>query len=179
MVHCIHANMAQSGEALPAVSKIHDVIVVGAGITGAATAYRLRQAAGANVLLVDRHGDDARTQGAENAERAGVGRLFDHDRVPALEEGVEHQLDRLLVIGQGLGRLAQVQAGMATSDQGGRVVGRTDSLGMAVKERPVTVQDFYATMYSCPGVDTHKEFLGESGRPIQILDKGEPVVELL
>lgn len=51
--------MAQSGEALPAVSKIHDVIVVGAGITGAATAYHLRQAAGANVLLVDRHGPAA------------------------------------------------------------------------------------------------------------------------
>ena len=63
--------------------------------------------------------------------------------------------------------------------QGGRVVGRTDSLGMAVKERPVTVQDFYATMYLCLGVDTQKKFLGESGRPIQILDNGEPIVELL
>ncbi len=63
--------------------------------------------------------------------------------------------------------------------QGGRVVGRTDSLGMAVKERPVTVQDFYATMYLCLGVDTQKEFIDESGRPIQILDNGEPIVELL
>ncbi len=63
--------------------------------------------------------------------------------------------------------------------QGGRVIGRTDFLGMAVKERPVTVQDFYATMYSCLGVDTHTKFLGESGRPIQILENGDPIVELL
>jgi len=63
--------------------------------------------------------------------------------------------------------------------QGGRVVGRTDPLGMAVRERPVTVQDFYATMYACLGVDIKKKFPGESGRPIQILEKGEPVAELL
>ena len=62
--------------------------------------------------------------------------------------------------------------------QGGRVVGKTDSLGEAVAKRPVTVQDFYATMYSCLGVDTQKEFMDESGRPIQILDKGEPTLEL-
>jgi len=27
-------------------------------------------------------------------------------------------------------------------------------------------------------VDTQKEFMDESGRPIQILDKGEPTLEL-
>ena len=77
------------------------------------------------------------------------------------------------------GPLASRLCWPAAASQGGRVVGRTDSLGMAVKERPVTVQDFYATMYLCLGVDTQKKFLGESGRPIQILDNGEPIVELL
>ena len=41
------------------VSKTYDVVVVGAGITGAATAYHLRKEAGCDVLLVDRHGPAA------------------------------------------------------------------------------------------------------------------------
>ena len=41
------------------MSKSHDVIVVGAGITGAATAYHLRHDASLDVLLVDRHGPAA------------------------------------------------------------------------------------------------------------------------
>lgn len=63
--------------------------------------------------------------------------------------------------------------------QGGRVVGATDALGMEVMERPVTVQDFAATLYACLGVDVRKQTINEFGRPIRILNAGQPVGELL
>ena len=41
------------------MGKTDDAIVVGAGITGAATAYYLRQEGGTRVFLVGRHGPAA------------------------------------------------------------------------------------------------------------------------
>ena len=62
---------------------------------------------------------------------------------------------------------------------GGRVVGRTDALGMEIQDRPVSVQDLYATIYSCLGVDPEKEYRAQNGRPVKILDGGTPVKELI
>jgi len=61
--------------------------------------------------------------------------------------------------------------------QGGRVVGRTDENGMAVKDRPVSVGDLYATMYKCFGIDAEKKY-SAGKRPMKVLDGGEPVKEL-
>jgi hypothetical protein len=61
---------------------------------------------------------------------------------------------------------------------GGRVVGKTDALGMEIRERPVSVQDLYATVYDRLGVDTQKETVIGNGRPIKILGEGKPVKEL-
>lgn len=61
---------------------------------------------------------------------------------------------------------------------GGRVVGRTDRLGLEPVERPVSVQDFFATIYDRLGIDAGKKFQTPAGRPIRILDGGEPVKEL-
>jgi hypothetical protein len=62
---------------------------------------------------------------------------------------------------------------------GGRVVGRTDALGMEPAERPVSVQDLFATIYDRLGMDPRKKFMTPGGRPIRALEGGEPVKELL
>jgi len=61
---------------------------------------------------------------------------------------------------------------------GARVVGETDEQGMAIRSRPVSVPDLFATVYSCFGVDPRKEFTTQGGRPIKILEGGEAVKEL-
>ncbi len=61
---------------------------------------------------------------------------------------------------------------------GGRVIGRTDASGVEVEDRPVAVGDLYATIYQCFGVNPDKKYAGPGGRPLKILDGGEPVKEL-
>jgi hypothetical protein len=63
--------------------------------------------------------------------------------------------------------------------QGGRVIGSTDKDGVEVKERPVTVPDLFATVYSALGVDPKKKNISPLGRPIALSDNGVPVKELL
>jgi hypothetical protein len=63
--------------------------------------------------------------------------------------------------------------------QGGRVVGASDKDGVEVKERPVTIPDLFATIYSAVGVDYKKKNVSPLGRPIQLADNGVPVKELL
>ncbi|HEX7898404.1 MAG TPA: DUF1501 domain-containing protein, partial [Planctomycetota bacterium] len=58
-------------------------------------------------------------------------------------------------------------------------VGRTDALGMEPAERPVSVQDLFATIYGRLGIDAQKKFMTPGGRPIRALEGGEPVKELL
>jgi uncharacterized protein (DUF1501 family) len=62
---------------------------------------------------------------------------------------------------------------------GGRVVGRTNALGTEPAERPVSVQDLFATVYRQLGVDAQKKYMTPVGRPIKVLEGGEPVKELL
>jgi hypothetical protein len=63
--------------------------------------------------------------------------------------------------------------------QGGRVIGSTDKDGLEVKERPVTVPDLFATVYTALGVDAKKKNISPLGRPIQLSDNGVAVKELL
>jgi hypothetical protein len=63
--------------------------------------------------------------------------------------------------------------------QGGRVIGATDKDGVEVKERPVTVPDLFATVYSAIGVDPKKKNISPLGRPIALSDNGVAVKELL
>ena len=62
--------------------------------------------------------------------------------------------------------------------QGGRVVGRTDSRGVDVEERPVTVPDLFATFCRSTGIDPAVENPGPGGRPIKLVDGGQAVAEL-
>ncbi len=62
---------------------------------------------------------------------------------------------------------------------GGGIVGRTDRAGVEVADRPVTVPDLFATFCTSLGIDPAKENMASTGRPIKLVDGGEPVRELL
>ena len=63
--------------------------------------------------------------------------------------------------------------------RGGQVVGSTNRLGEAPKERPITAGDLHATIYHVLGVDPHASFLNHSGRPVPAIDAGEVIHELV
>jgi hypothetical protein len=61
----------------------------------------------------------------------------------------------------------------------GTVVGSSDEIGAAPKDRPVTPGEIAATIYKGLGIDTHQELPGAQGRPIPLVDRGvEPISEL-
>jgi uncharacterized protein (DUF1501 family) len=62
--------------------------------------------------------------------------------------------------------------------RGGRVVGQTDKQGAYVTRRPVAPADVACTIYEAVGVDPHRWLTHPDGRPVEILDQGEPVREL-
>jgi hypothetical protein len=61
----------------------------------------------------------------------------------------------------------------------GQVVGSTDSKGEHPKDRPLTPNDLWATVFRHLGIDTEKTFPDHSGRPMSILPYGEPIRELM
>jgi uncharacterized protein (DUF1501 family) len=62
--------------------------------------------------------------------------------------------------------------------KGGRVLGSTDANGVEVVERPVTVPDLFCTFCKALGIDPRREKDSDVGRPIKIVEKGQPVGEL-
>ena len=62
--------------------------------------------------------------------------------------------------------------------RGGLVLGQTDRQGAYVTRRPVAPADVAYTIYEAAGVDPHRWLMHPEGRPIEILDRGEPVREL-
>lgn len=62
----------------------------------------------------------------------------------------------------------------------GQVVGSTNAKGEVPKDRPLTPQDLWATMYRHLGIDWNDTaFPDFRGRPIPILASGQPISELL
>jgi hypothetical protein len=61
----------------------------------------------------------------------------------------------------------------------GQVIGATNSKAEYPTERPYTPQDLLATVYRHLGIDPLKTFPDYSGRPIRILDSGQPIRELV
>ncbi len=63
--------------------------------------------------------------------------------------------------------------------QGGRVVGASDEIGYAPKDRPVTTAEIAATVYHGLGIDLETLLPGPQNRPIRVVDHGvEPILEL-
>jgi hypothetical protein len=61
----------------------------------------------------------------------------------------------------------------------GQVVGSTDAHGAHPKDRPLTPNDLWATVYRHLGIDPEQSVLDHSGRPMPILPFGEPIRELI
>jgi hypothetical protein len=61
----------------------------------------------------------------------------------------------------------------------GQVVGSTDRYGTMPKDRPLTPNDLWATVYRHLGIDFDQTFPDHSGRPQLILPFGEPIREIL
>ena len=63
--------------------------------------------------------------------------------------------------------------------QGGRIVGASDEIGAAPKDRPVSTAEIAATVYKGLGISLDTELPGPQSRPIRVVDHGvEPVEEL-
>ncbi len=62
--------------------------------------------------------------------------------------------------------------------RGGMVLGATDRQGAYVTRRPVAPADVAYTIYEAMGIDPHRWLMHPEGRPVEILDQGEPVREL-
>jgi hypothetical protein len=62
--------------------------------------------------------------------------------------------------------------------RGGQVVGASSADGTAVKDRPVSVPDFLASVYRSLRIDSHAENHSPLGRPVKVVDGGEPLREL-
>ena len=63
--------------------------------------------------------------------------------------------------------------------KGGAILGESDALGEAPAARPISVQDVLATVYHQLGINTHKTFFNEAHRPVEILNYGQPIQEIL
>lgn len=62
--------------------------------------------------------------------------------------------------------------------RGGQVIGATDEGGTEVVDRPVTIPDLMQTLCSALHIDADHENMSPIGRPIRVVDGGEPVSEL-
>lgn len=61
----------------------------------------------------------------------------------------------------------------------GQVVGSTNGRGEHPKDRPLSPNDLWATVYRHLGIDPEKTYPDHSGRPLPILPFGAPISELL
>ena len=62
--------------------------------------------------------------------------------------------------------------------RGGQVIGKTNEAGTDVTDRPVQVKELFASIYKLLGIDPSHENMSLIGRPIQLVDEGDPVEEL-
>jgi hypothetical protein len=61
----------------------------------------------------------------------------------------------------------------------GLVVGETDSKGARPKSRALGAQNVLGTVYHALGIDWKQKVPDFTGRPVQLLDDGEPIAELV
>ena len=61
----------------------------------------------------------------------------------------------------------------------GQVIGSTDAFAAYPKDRPVTFQNVFATLYHNLGIDPATKVVDRSGRPMFLLDETEPIAEVI
>lgn len=62
--------------------------------------------------------------------------------------------------------------------QGGQIVGSVNASGMDVRDRPVTVNDLFRSIYHALQIDADHENMSRIGRPIKLVEGGNVVNEL-
>jgi hypothetical protein len=149
--------------------------------------------AGVRLVTVDLRWWDTHVLGFDSLRRGFLPR-FDQ-AYSALIEDLDRRglLEKTLVVAWGeFGRTPKVNAQAGRDHypnvfsaalaggpvQGGRVVGESDSKAAFPKSNPKTPQDVLATMYRFLGVDPHRPYVNNAGRPIATLPFGEPIREL-
>ncbi len=63
--------------------------------------------------------------------------------------------------------------------KGGQYVGSTDKDGVEIVDREVGVMDLIATMAKAMGIDVTTQYTTPIGRPIKVVDGGQPIKELI
>jgi len=130
--------------------------------------------------------------------------LYDQAITALIEDLYERGLDRrvLLVVTGEFGRTPRVNSAIGTGTgvmqpgrdhwpqamsvlvsgggmRTGQVIGSTNSRGEHPKDRPLTPNDLWATVYRHLGIDWTQAFPDYRGRPMPILPSGEPIAELM
>ncbi len=62
--------------------------------------------------------------------------------------------------------------------RGGQVIGETDAGGAEITDRPVSVEDLFQSIYTCLKIDPETENISPIGRPVKLVEGGEPVAQL-
>lgn len=97
--------------------------------------------------------------------------LSEHGRTPKISTGKgggrDHwsQAYSVLFAGGGIAR--------------GKVVGKTDSIGGTVADRPISPKDVLATIYHLLGYDLETTLTDRTGRPVSLVPNGQVIRELL
>ena len=61
----------------------------------------------------------------------------------------------------------------------GQVVGESSEDGGEIKNRPVSIPDFHATLFTAMGLDISKDYFAPDGRLLKLTENGRPIKELL
>lgn len=144
----------------------------------------------------------------DNAGRPGHFAKFMRIRLPYMDQALATLIDdiyergldeKILVVAVGeFGRTPRLNHRQATGSIGrdhwpdaysalvsggglrlGQVIGATSSKGEYPTERPLSPQDLLATIYRHLKIDRRQSFNDFAGRPIPILNEGEPISELI
>jgi hypothetical protein len=150
--------------------------------------------AGVRFVTVDVNGWDTHANNFEALKNRLLPK-FDRSFATLIEDLDQRgRLDNTLVLAWGeFGRTPRINAGngrdhwpnaMSVVMAGGGlkrgiVLGESDPRAEFPKERPMTPQDVLATMYHLLGIDRHKTFTNDANRPVEILNYGEPIHEIL
>ncbi len=63
--------------------------------------------------------------------------------------------------------------------RGGQVIGATDRQGGAIQERPLGPGDLAATVFHHLGIDPALHWTNPAGRPVPLVESGQPIAELV
>ena len=61
----------------------------------------------------------------------------------------------------------------------GQVLGESSEDGSEIKNRPVTIPDFHATLFTAMGIEISKDYFAPDGRLLKLTENGRPITELL